>query len=362
MRGGCIRLDEFKLADYPRLTRSAAKGHAGVGFVSRLISDFGWIFRKVDQEFDFGIDAFVDVVKEDGSVTGQSFGLQIKNGASYFKYKKKAGYLYKGEKKHINFLRNQAMPVLIVIADDKEGKAYWWKFDPSEISLTGDSWQVIVPYRNVLRSSKDRILSLLPRERAEEPAEFLARAQLSLLLTHEQVLLNISRREIEEGQASRAIAMMRRFEESEQLAHHLMSSVHLSVDGYNDDERELLEFDEVKKFMSVIAVEVDTWLYFLMPDEYLQSAFTILGGAADAEVEAFDHERGMFPIAIDISKALGILLQWFAGLNRISDRLGIPTKEQDDMSQAILGPLFEDMMRTIAEHKDVDGAASGPIK
>jgi hypothetical protein len=73
---------------YPTYSKAAQKGDKGVEIVSRIINDgYGWLFKRNHQEHDFGIDAQVDVILDDGSVTGQMIALQIKYGASFFKEK-----------------------------------------------------------------------------------------------------------------------------------------------------------------------------------------------------------------------------------------------------------------------------------
>ena len=56
---------------YPKLSKSAKLGEQGVLNVERLINEeFGWLFRRVHQEHDFGINGHIDIVLPDGSVTG----------------------------------------------------------------------------------------------------------------------------------------------------------------------------------------------------------------------------------------------------------------------------------------------------
>ena len=40
--------------------------------------ELGFIFKRNDGSYDFGIDAYIEIVAEDGSVTGQVIGVQIK--------------------------------------------------------------------------------------------------------------------------------------------------------------------------------------------------------------------------------------------------------------------------------------------
>ncbi len=64
---------------YPTYSKAAQKGEAGIDLVSRIVHmELGWLFKRNHQEHDFGIDAQVDIILDDGSVTGQIVAMQIK--------------------------------------------------------------------------------------------------------------------------------------------------------------------------------------------------------------------------------------------------------------------------------------------
>ena len=88
---------------FPKYTHSARQGEAGVNFVAKIISnEFGWIFRRIHQEHDFGIDGQIEIVGDDRSITGQILAVQIKHGPSFLSEKTRWGYIYRGEVKHFN--------------------------------------------------------------------------------------------------------------------------------------------------------------------------------------------------------------------------------------------------------------------
>ena len=56
---------------FPQFAPSAKQGDLGVNIVSRIVGEgFGWLFKRNHQEHDFGIDGQIEVVTEDGTVTG----------------------------------------------------------------------------------------------------------------------------------------------------------------------------------------------------------------------------------------------------------------------------------------------------
>ena|ERR1019366_2220480 len=110
---------------FPKLTRSAKHGDLGVNMVSRIVIDtFGWLFKRNHQERDFGIDGQIELVTEDGDVTGQMIAVQIKYGKSFFQEQNKWGYVYRGELKHFNYLSNYPVPVVIFICDPESKECY----------------------------------------------------------------------------------------------------------------------------------------------------------------------------------------------------------------------------------------------
>src|SRR5437868_6993412 len=105
-------------AGFPQFAPSAKQGELGVGIVGRIVGEeFGWLFKRNHQEHDFGIDGQIELVTEDGAVTGQMLGCQIKCGISFFRESNRWGYVYRGDSKHFNYLANYPLPVIIIICD-----------------------------------------------------------------------------------------------------------------------------------------------------------------------------------------------------------------------------------------------------
>ncbi|WP_227118911.1 DUF4365 domain-containing protein [Erwinia amylovora] len=122
---------------YPKYKKSAHLAEVGVNIVSSLINEsFGWIFKRNHQETDFGIDGYIEVVRENGSVTGKMLAVQIKCGSSFFLEENRWGYVYRGEKKHFNYLSNCPIPVLILLCDPVSKDVLWEVFDLKKTERT----------------------------------------------------------------------------------------------------------------------------------------------------------------------------------------------------------------------------------
>jgi hypothetical protein len=141
----------------PVFSRQRQIGEAGVNAVASLVNDnFKWIFRRVGGETDYGIDGYIDVVTDTGGVTGQAIAVQIKTGASFFRVKSPNGFVFYGEAKHFNYYVNLAVPVLIILYDEKIGKLYWQQFDPKRTEPTSKGWKIEIPkYSNLLTAKSD---------------------------------------------------------------------------------------------------------------------------------------------------------------------------------------------------------------
>ena len=51
---------------FPKRTLSQKSGEIGINLVSKIVTNFGMIFRRTPQEHDFGLDAYIDFVNKDG--------------------------------------------------------------------------------------------------------------------------------------------------------------------------------------------------------------------------------------------------------------------------------------------------------
>lgn len=149
---------------FPKVNKKNFTSDSGVNFVATVINDeLGWIFRKNNNETDYGIDGFVDIVTEEGEVTGQSFAVQIKSGQSFFKHKSSNGFVYYGETKHLNYYRNQQLPLLLIICSPADKICLFGVFDELAIEPSGDGWKINIKIKDVFGAqSKDTLLKALP--------------------------------------------------------------------------------------------------------------------------------------------------------------------------------------------------------
>ncbi len=101
-------------------TNSIAK--TGVNYLRTIVEDHNCIFQKIDQENDVGIDALIELVKDERP-TGNFIAIQIKSGKSYFD--KNSNRCKIPIRKHRDYWGNHSLPVYGVVYIPEYGNAYW---------------------------------------------------------------------------------------------------------------------------------------------------------------------------------------------------------------------------------------------
>src|SRR5262249_23636353 len=133
-------------SDFPQYTPSAQKGNLGIRIVENIVHDqFGWIFREQESQKDFGVDGYIELVDQ-GRVLGRSLAVQVKCGETFFRESNEIGYIFYGERKHLNYFLNYPLPVLIILCHPTTKECWWCSVDPFEIEDTATGWRIVVPF------------------------------------------------------------------------------------------------------------------------------------------------------------------------------------------------------------------------
>lgn len=326
---------------FPTYSKAARSGDRGVEVVSRIFNEiFGWLFKRNHQEHDFGIDAQVDVILDNGAVTGQILALQIKHGLSFFSEKNKWGYIFRGEQKHFNYLANYPVPVLIVLCHPKSNDCYWVKFDPAATSRAGENWKITVPFENKLTDSKGTITGLLPA-----PANYLSEVQNywainEMIVSHDHFYYIIGREEIEQLNVSEARAFFNRIRISKEIAAHCQGKVEIGFHGYNDDPRELFEIPEMRKYIPVLADALPELFFFAYTGERGQTLKTFAMCLTEVKkISNTPNEEKKIPVEVSTDKIAHFLDSHFPGLNELTEWLGMSIEENKSISFEVFHAL-----------------------
>lgn len=318
---------------YPKYTKPAQSGELGINIVTEVVTEkLGWIFKRNHQEFDFGIDGYIEVVREDGCVTGRMLAVQIKCGSSFLSEENRWGYVYRGESKHFNYLSNCPVPVLILLCDPTDRKVYWECFEPIKTEKMKSSWKMNVP-KQLLSDSKTNILQLLPDEvdYLSELGDFWGVNKIMNEFT-DVSHIPIPKEEVEKFNFDDLISFFDRLKVTKEMAYAQKGRVEISFWGYESDPRELLEIPEVLDYAKEIGRLIPD-LFFFCDIKNRMGGFPILCWS-NGNPEVFGSTKKQ--VKIDFSKMETFISYQNEGLKSITNWLGMTEEEYQSIFESCL--------------------------
>ncbi len=253
---------------FPQITKQTKEGENGVNIVARIVNSLEWIFRRNHNEHDFGIDGYIDLVTDSGAVTGRCIAVQIKCGESYLQHQDKYGFVYYGNNKHLNYLINHPLPVIIILCEPNTEKCYWEKFDPLKTESTQKNWKLCIPFENKLGHTSKKEIENIAGPAKDYMDEIRTYWKLNKLVGDEfdHLVYVIIREHIEKENYQEIQGFFSRISVTKPLAKKNQGKVELCIHGYDEDYRELWEIPEVKKWMIAVEPLVKQWFFFLRTD------------------------------------------------------------------------------------------------
>lgn len=331
----CISSDIGQMKpSFPTRKTTAQTGELGVSIASRVFSDsFGWLFKRNHQEHDYGIDGQVELITDEGAVTGQMFAVQIKCGESFFGERNKWGYVYRGEAKHFNYLANYPAPILICLCDPKTHECYWVKFEPTLVQPTKAGWKITIPYDNKLQSSKEKLVSLLPPQR-DVAAELAAYWELNSLLADSGVILYaLDEHDIANRELGLPRSFFNRLRETRELAHACQGKVEITFAGYDDDPRELYEIEEVRAYVAMLDHVLPEIFFFLRTEQPTHALMIFSLCQTDVElVDEQPRKAESKQLRFDPRPVADFLGRHWPALNELTDWLNMSIEENKRIS------------------------------
>ena len=338
-------------AKFPKRTKSQEQGEIGIGVVLQIVNKkLGMIFRRVPQEYDYGIDAFIDYVV-DGQVTGGAVAVQIKYGESYFANETVDGYWYEDSFEHLNYYLNHSAPVFIFLVDPRTEAVYWNDISVEKLLGRGKKWCLLIPKANFLdKSFTSRMGALLGiGDFATEIRDSLRahEALVKLMSQSELTMLGIGREAIEK-QNTRAIASyFEGLRNDKTRAKISQGKVGFHVSGYDNDPRELYEIPEVVNYFKRLEPEVRYWFYFLSTKPSIPSLKVLFFCLCDPKKESRDSENDL--IYPDMKLMQSFFERNFLWLNELTDFLDLPESENKRISLEVFRYLgvSEEVLETL---------------
>jgi hypothetical protein len=326
---------------FPKLVRGKQTGEAGVNAVSTIVNDkLKWIFRRVNLEHDFGIDGYMDIVEENGSVTGQSIAVQIKAGQSFFTTKTATGFTYYGEDKHLNYYLNLPMPLLLVLYDPGKHRCYWTQFDVRRTERARSGWKITVAKNSILsEASKAELLAMVGPAVDHHDAIRAHWALNETLQKADFVLYAVPRDNIETGNVGPVAGFIERIIHNDTLCRKLQGRIIIEIDGYNEDPREIFEIPEVVQWYEKADPVFKYWFYFLSPEfpsTEFPSLLTYWTCMCSGKRMNRKPKRNWAWVEMDADRMLSVLERNLMRLNELTDRLGLSEEQNRRISCAVM--------------------------
>lgn len=354
---------------FPKVNKKNFTSDSGVNYIATVINDeLGWIFRKNNNETDYGIDGFIDIVTEDGVVTGQSFAVQIKSGASFFKHKTSNGFVFYGESKHLNYYRNQLLPLLLIIFSPDDKICLFAVFDELTIESSGEGWKINIKSKNVFGlQSKDNLLKFLPplKDDVDELKEHWAFNDE--LASAGVIFYAVDRDDIKKCDTRYFLQFVERICINDNLCRKVQGKLEIMVDGYNHDKRELYEIAEIRKWFKKIDKSNIAWFYFcntvtpcfgltlyfmcMSNAKVISSRERLTGFQVIDEMKAGEsHPK----IRVTFNQKLyaATLNENWLRLNETTENLGLPEEKNKEISREVTEHLFPEMKQDISDIYD----------
>lgn len=326
-------------AHFPRRTTAQATGETGCAIVALIVQEeLGWQFRRTPQEADFGVDGYVDVITDEGYVTGKSLAVQIKSGSSYIKWDAAGTTRYRGDRKHVNYYLNHTVPVLLVIVDPETKSAWWRRFDAYETDGDDHSWSIAISLESRLNAAAKGVLARLVGPAVDYLSHLEHHWSLAARTAEaHQIVLQVTRREVD-GQLTRPFArVLERLGVSRAIAESSRNKLDFLIFGFDDDPRELYEIPSVRAWINEIVMSSVPLAYFLDLSADAHGIQTILYCVSRATVVGPDTKPSRKLLRIeDGESAIQFMNAQFAKLNDFTDLLGLSDDVNRECSQLLI--------------------------
>jgi len=249
---------------YPKRKDAQKTGRTGEIYAECFVTkELGWIYRQVHRENDFGIDGYIDIVDKE-NVTGKSLAIQVKCGDSYINKTTPDGIKYEGSKQHLNLYLNLGVPVILVVVNGDGNEAYWVEFEIEKTSETPSGWWIEIPKTNVLDKTvaqKWKTIGGPTRDYSEEIQNFWATSEA--LKDSDLLAVAIPDDEVESLSMFTIVLALERLCKNKELLLSKRNKVEIFFPDYDNDERELHQIPEFRRWVAASITAGIPWFYFL---------------------------------------------------------------------------------------------------
>jgi hypothetical protein len=308
------------VAHFPEYHSSHRNGAKGVLLLEEWVHRVsGWILRRVPQEADFGIDAYLDVVTNAQEVVGRSLAVQVKCGASFLARRTESGYSYYGEFRHFNVFMNHPVPVILLVVDPETSSAWWVQFSPQATQGTESGWKIEIPFHQKLGGSTVADWERIAGPHRDHVPDAIAYWKTMRKVKHADfVLWEIKRRDVEAMRFGEVEGLFERLAATPSMIRSKRNAVEIVIGGYDQDPRELWEIPEVRRWFKVADFRIKYWFYFLRTDKNSSSLETLINCVCDAIPLSFDAKLDRWKLMVNADSRHAFLRQHYAWLNEFT--------------------------------------------
>lgn len=324
-------------ANFPKINSAGQTGRKGIAILKdKIENELNWLFRETHLEDDFGIDGHLDIISDDGKVTGKSIAFQLKTGESFFKEQNDIGYIFRGDNKHLNYYINYSLPILIILINPNSRKIIWELFDATKTDKAKSSWKMTIPENKILTKKSKKTLLTYVGPITDFSSQLEEEWKVNdLLKKHNRILFQIPKSAVIDKNFQFVFDGLDRIQATTDLVLHIKNKVDISFDGYDFDERELFEIPEVKEWVIEIFKNSNCWPYLMAMDD----AGGFMKTALLCHIKKFKKikkEKGKFSVDFDKKEILEFIeLNWHK-LNLYSDEKNISEKVNREISNKIM--------------------------
>ena len=330
-------------SSFPKVNPGKLTGEKGVTILKKIVEfELGWLYRENHLETDFGIDGYIDIITDSGQVTGKSIAFQLKSGESYFNDQNEIGIIFHGDKKHLNYYQNTDIPVVIIVLDINEEKAYWQVFDITKTERSGENWKMTIPRKNTLSTdSKEKLLKFIG-----PVTDYVSQMENEWKLNEifkrgsNRIIFRIPKDEVVNCRFDFITSALDRIQNTTDLILHLKNKVDISFDDYDDDPNELYEIQVVKDWIVELFKRTNCWPYLFAMDK--ASGFMKLALFSHIPILRKTIVNGRYKIEYETQYAANFLEKLYGMLNEYCEEKGLSLKTNEEISELIFKHLFEE--------------------
>lgn len=318
---------------YPKYGKSQRAGKAGESFVDSFIhGNLGWIYRSVHQESDFGIDGYIDIVTDE-NVTGQTIGIQIKCGDSYFNKRKEGLIRYEGENKHLNLYLNCSCPIILVVLNSNCSEGKWVEFNANITSPRKNGWWIEVPEKNYLDMSVKNYWTEIAGPISDNTEKISLSWKINKAIDDSDFgVYTVHKDDILACDFTGINEIMDRLSRNRESLLKNRGTLEVLIDGYNEDPREVYEIPEIRHWYNESIKAGIPWFYFLGKHADGMGMIVFLFSCCDIKVKRKDSENTYIEFS-DTEEVFEWLNKNLNNLNVFTDMKDIPDEINQEMSE-----------------------------